>query len=107
MNGRVLKADYNLETGAFHLSCGSCGQQRNPGGKLVGRRGNFRWELSGERGRPNKRDFGILVGKDGKLLVGIGVLMNRITKLSGQHPLVNGISPLTREKKDGTGPVVC
>lgn len=102
-DGRVLKADYNLETGAFltYLAEAVVSNVILAENWLAGA-GIFDGNCPGERGRPNKRDFGILVGKDGKLLVGIGVpdeqdyQIEQTASFGQWH-----IAMLTREKETG------
>ena len=73
-DGRVLKTDYTPEPSEFltflaeSVVINVILAENWPAGA-----GIFDGNCPGERGQPNKRDFGILVGKDGKLIAGIGV----------------------------------
>lgn len=103
-NGRVLRADYTPEGKEEFL--------RFLAEELVIKvvlaeswlagAGIFDGNCPGDRGQPNKRDFGILVGKDGKLLVGIGVPDEQDYQLAQEASFGQWhIAILTRMKETG------
>ncbi len=73
-DGRVLKAEYNPNKVTFLNFCAESAiinvllAENWPAGA-----GIFDGNCAGDRGQPNKRDFGILVGKDGRLIAVLGV----------------------------------
>lgn len=73
-DGRVLKAEYAPETCEFLNFLAESAvinvllAEDWPAGA-----GIFDGNCPGDRGQPNKRDFGILIGKDGRLIAAIGV----------------------------------
>lgn len=68
----------------------------------LGGAGLFDGNCAGERGQLNKRDFGMLVGKDGQITAGIGVPDEKDYQLTRQAPFNTWhIAILTRRKDTG------
>lgn len=73
-DGRVLKTEYDPKKSTFIDFCAESAiinvllaENWTAGA------GIFDGNCAGDRGQPNKRDFGLLVGKDGRLIATIGV----------------------------------
>jgi hypothetical protein len=73
-DGRVLNPDFTTQTGAgFSAIIEAVVVKVILAQNWLEGVGLFDGNCAGEPGQPNKRDFGLLIGKDGQLLAGIGV----------------------------------